>query len=122
MYGYCTGPFIYPVTRAYIVLSVRRRAIHNAHWYLNNKRLADLTSDSALPWTHGTEYSNPNLTEASPLWEAIDYDSGVVALSKFYASEKGLPESQSFPWDQSKGIYFLNGYHNLHCLVSIIVP
>lgn len=30
----------------------------------------------------------------------------------------GLPEAQTFPWDDNKGLYLLNGYHNLHCLVG----
>ena len=31
---------------------------------------------------------------------------------------KGLPDLQPFPCDASKGLYLLNGFHNLHCLVS----
>jgi hypothetical protein len=30
----------------------------------------------------------------------------------------GLPKAQRFPYDESKGIYLLNGYHSLHCLVG----
>ena len=34
------------------------------------------------------------------------------------ALASGLPVAQRFPWDQSKGVYLLNGHHNLHCIVS----
>lgn len=29
-----------------------------------------------------------------------------------------LYATEQFPWDQSKGIYMLEGYHSLHCLVG----
>ena len=51
-------------------------------------------------------------------WEDINIDAGNVALDKSYAEEMGLPKAQDFPWDRSKGIYYINGYHNLHCLVG----
>ena len=56
--------------------------------------------------------------EADRHWADIEIDAGVVALSDSYVSEKGLPEAMRFPWDETKGIYFLNAYHNLHCLVT----
>ena len=30
-----------------------------------------------------------------------------------------LPQAQHWPWDGNKGIYLLNGFHNLHCLQMI---
>lgn len=51
-------------------------------------------------------------------WENINIDAGNVALDSSYAEEMELPKAQDFPWDRSKGIYYLNGYHNLHCLVG----
>ena len=41
----------------------------------------------------------------------------MVALPADFATANGLPLAQRFPWDPSKGIYLLNGYHNLHCIV-----
>lgn len=81
-------------------------------------QLAGLTRDVSIPWVHNTEYATTNLTEATNLWESIDFDSGFIALPHDYAASKHLPKSQNFPWDQSKGIYVVNGYHSLHCLVS----
>ena len=56
------------------------------------------------------------------LWDNISVDAGTVALSRSYAAAKGLPEAQTFPWDNEKGLYLLNGYHNLHCLVQLSKP
>ena len=66
-----------------------------------------------------TPYSSHNLTEVRELWEAISIDDGMVALPDSFVAETRLPKAQRFPWDPSKGLYFLNGYHNLHCLVCI---
>ena len=30
---------------------------------------------------------------------------------------KELLPAQRFPWDATKGVYIIHGYHNLHCLV-----
>ena len=66
-----------------------------------------------------TPFSSDNLTAAHNMWKTIDEDSGVVALDNSFTQAHGLPQSQRFPWDKSKGLYLLNGYHNLHCLVSV---
>ena len=79
--------------------------------------IAELEYETSIPWVHTTEYANTNLTEASPLWQNIDFDTGTVALPNSLGIEHGLPEAQPFPWDPSQGIYLLNGYHSLHCLV-----
>lgn len=46
-------------------------------------------------------------------------DNGTVALEDGYVEEMGLPAAQRFPWDQDKGLYLLNGFHSMHCLVGI---
>ena len=63
-------------------------------------------------------YVDHNETARDLMWEAINIDDGMVALPDDLVAEKGLPVAQRFPWDSSKGIYLLNGYHNLHCVVS----
>lgn len=68
---------------------------------------------------HYTPYATTNLTAAAVLWDAIDFDSGFIALPYGYAAAKGLPRAQPFPWDNTKGIYLVNVYHSLHCLVRI---
>lgn len=43
----------------------------------------------------------------------------MVALPDSYVAAHGLPLAQRYPWDSSKGLYSLNGYHNLHCLRAV---
>ena len=50
----------------------------------------------------------------------MNEDLGLVALDDEYVAAKGLPLAQRYPWDTSKGMYLLQGYHNLHCLVRYI--
>ena len=54
---------------------------------------------------------------ADRIWEEIRVDNGTVALHDSYVEAMGLPTSQRFPWDQDKGLYLLNGFHSMHCLV-----
>ncbi|GAW17258.1 hypothetical protein ANO14919_067130 [Xylariales sp. No.14919] len=73
------------------------------------------------PYVIVTPYSSDNETLQDELWYNINVDSAVVALSDDWAAEHGLRKAQRFPWDQSKGIYILHGYHNLHCLKIIYI-
>ena len=43
----------------------------------------------------------------------------MVAVSKDWAEGLGLPSSVSWPWDHSKGIYFMNAFHTLHCVAML---
>ncbi|MCJ1278463.1 hypothetical protein MMC21_006280 [Puttea exsequens] len=86
-------------------------------WLINE---AGLTKYVSVPYTLEGPYSlAKNRARTDKLWSEIDIDSGVIALPDSYVSEKGLPEAMRFPWDNSKGIYFVNAYHNLHCLKKI---
>ena len=59
------------------------------------------------------------MTLADERWKALSSDDGLVAVDREWAANKGLPPSESiFPWDASKRIYLLNGYHGIHCIVS----
>ncbi|MCJ1239277.1 hypothetical protein MMC14_007271 [Varicellaria rhodocarpa] len=49
-------------------------------------------------------------------WDSQTSDTGLVALTDDYVASMNLPQAQRFPWDATKGIYFLQGHHNLHCL------
>jgi hypothetical protein len=42
-----------------------------------------------------------------------------VQFSDEYAREHDLPRSARFPWDDSKGVYFIKALHEIHCLVSV---
>ena len=83
---------------------------------------ANLERNVLVPIERSTPYSSHNLTEVRSLWEDISIDDGMVALPNSFVQDKHLPEAQRFPWDDGKGLYFLNGYHNLHCLVRIPLP
>lgn len=71
------------------------------------------------PFEWSSEYADTNLTAAGVLWDNISFDAGVVALEYDWTAAHGLPHAQPFPWDQSKGLYLLNGFHALHCLKNI---
>jgi hypothetical protein len=62
-------------------------------------------------------YDGQNEDLANQAWEEISIDAGNVALEDAFVEANGLPEAQRFPWNKSKGIHLINGYHNLHCLV-----
>ncbi|EFR05191.1 hypothetical protein MGYG_08205 [Nannizzia gypsea CBS 118893] len=66
-----------------------------------------------------TEFVAENASDVAHLWEELSGDPGVVALPQKYVSEKGLPHAMRFPWDNDKGVYLLQGYHNLHCLRTL---
>lgn len=80
--------------------------------------VADLASDYNVPFQWATNYATDNLTLAAELWDGINFDVGFVALPYEWTAEKTLPRAQPFPWDHEQGLYVLNGYHALHCLVS----
>ncbi|RYO87810.1 hypothetical protein DL764_008804 [Monosporascus ibericus] len=66
-----------------------------------------------------TEYTGKNITVVEELWEKLSGDPGVVALPQHYVKEKQLPHAYRFPWDDDKGVYLLQGFHNLHCLRTL---
>lgn len=85
---------------------------------LNISPQANLERNVPVPFAKSTPYTNPNETLANKLWDDINIDVGMVALPEEFVAAHGLPIAQRFPWDRSKGIYLLNGHHNLHCIVS----
>ena len=66
-------------------------------------------------------YYGEDEATADCLWDEIIIDNGTVALSDSYVKEMGLPVAQRFPWDQEKGLYLLNGFYSMHCLVRTIL-
>ena len=79
---------------------------------------AGILNNHLIPFEWATDYATENLTLAAELWDSIDFDPGFVALPYDWTESKSLPRAQAFPWDKSQGLYVLNGYHALHCLVS----
>jgi len=84
-------------------------------------RFAGLTYDTPVQYHNATDYWRPgpegNKTLEDELWNNMNLDPIVVALSDSYAKAHDLPISVfRFPWDSSKGTYYLKAFHDLHCL------
>ena len=70
------------------------------------------------PFVTNTEWSSENTTHADELWKALAPNVGMVAVDNDFGGKMDLYATGQFPWDQSKGVYMLEGYHSLHCLVG----
>ncbi|KAG6119941.1 hypothetical protein E4U13_007108 [Claviceps humidiphila] len=80
---------------------------------------ANLTSCAAnLRWNQPTPIPFDERDIDDPSWDDPEYDyfDGFVALDHEYAKKNKILSSQNWPWDHSKGIYVLHGYHSLHCV------
>ncbi|KAF2115246.1 hypothetical protein BDV96DRAFT_599609 [Lophiotrema nucula] len=77
---------------------------------------AQLSWNTPGKFEHNGIYDNENSTVTEEAWDSLRYDLGSIALADEYVNSVGLPKAQRFPWDYSKGLYFLNGYHGIHCL------
>lgn len=86
---------------------------------LPRSKYAGLQRTNIEPYVLQTKFSSENDTLQTQLWHDINVNYGVVALSDEWAAAHGLRIAQRFPWDTSKGIYILHGFHNLHCLKII---
>ena len=75
-----------------------------------------------VQFTVDSIYTSSNRTIEDEAWKSPNMipDTGLVALSDDWVRSKNLPTAQRFPWDESKGIYLLNGFHNMHCLVRFV--
>lgn len=113
------GRFVFPRPKHY-----SPKGFKDSFWYVHTRSQAckGIITDNSLA---GISYDTPAIVERGGLWldddeawESIKYYAGTVALDHEYAASMGLPRGQNFPWDDTKGIYFLNGHHGLHCLVS----
>ncbi|KAG5987437.1 hypothetical protein E4U54_004997 [Claviceps lovelessii] len=71
-----------------------------------------------LKWNQPTPIPFDERGIDDPLWDdpEFDYFAGFVALDHQYAKKHNILSSQNWPWDHSKGIYVLHGYHSLHCV------
>ena len=65
-----------------------------------------------------TDYSSSNRTLADPLWTNLRPGFGFIALDHQWAASQNLPDSRNHPNDPTKGMYVIDAYHQLHCLVS----
>ena len=88
--------------------------------FLNRDRslYAGLERDVPTPYRDDTLFVNHNRSIADAAWNSWVVDPGIVALPHEWVKRKMLPQAQHWPWDKNKGIYLLNGFHNIHCLVN----
>ena len=85
-------------------------------YFLTN--VAGLPTNIPTVYKVQTNYVGENETLADELWDNINLDGTVVALSPEYVKEHKLEKSSPFPWDTEREVYFLKVFHSLHCLVS----
>ena len=80
-----------------------------------------LTFDTAIPYEPISQFWNPNISahEMDAAWDAIDTSPVAVALHDDFTRSVGLPPSGRFPWDTERSIYYLKGFHDLHCVKFI---
>lgn len=77
---------------------------------------AGLERDVPTPFKDDTLFSPNNRSLSDAAWDNWVVDPGIVALPHDWVKAKMLPQAQHWPWDGDKGVYLLNGFHNLHCL------
>ncbi|TVY84313.1 Phenylalanine aminomutase (L-beta-phenylalanine forming) [Lachnellula suecica] len=79
-------------------------------------KYAGLLKNVPVSFSYDTIYVNENRTLEDEAWDKLIPETGLVALTDEFVQSKGLLPAQRWPWDDTKGIYLLNGFHNLHCL------
>ncbi|KAI0006528.1 hypothetical protein F4779DRAFT_632940 [Xylariaceae sp. FL0662B] len=77
-----------------------------------------LRRDIPIEILSGSNFDSPNRTIQDAAWGHVDVEpwNGFVALDENYAIAQGLPHSQRWPWDLSKGVYIMTSSHELHCV------
>lgn len=76
-----------------------------------------------IPYTWWSRYSSADAEKAPIIdqaWDAIIPAHGIVAVDRQWAAEKQLPASMNLPSDSSKGVYIIDAYHQIHCLVRFL--
>jgi len=81
---------------------------------------AGLTYDVPIPFRDVSMFVHYNRVIADATWDSWVVEPGIVALPHDFVNGKMLPQAQSSPLDEDKGVYILSSYHSLHCLVSKI--
>ena len=89
---------------------------------LVHRTLAGLSFDPPIPNKWHIAYNGENEALVDEPWASLqlDIDADLAALSDKYTKVNDLLYAQSLPWQNNMGIYFLNGLHCMHCLVSLI--
>lgn len=87
--------------------------------YLIQPRYVVAGLSDNMPYTYvaKNEWWGDNETRSDELWNGVNTDGVCISLTDTYAREKGLAISGRFPWDNDRGLYFIKGIHDMHCLV-----
>ncbi|KAI1412057.1 hypothetical protein F5Y13DRAFT_200392 [Hypoxylon sp. FL1857] len=66
----------------------------------------------------GSNFDSMNRTVQGAAWGHVDMEpwNGFIALDEDYVMAQGLPHSQRWPWDLSKGVYIMTSSHEIHCV------
>ncbi|KAB8299043.1 hypothetical protein EYC80_001172 [Monilinia laxa] len=65
-----------------------------------------------------TNFSSPDDSISAAAWNQYVIN-GFIALPHAWARDRGWPLGRDMPGDNSKGIYVVDGFHQLHCLMSL---
>ncbi|KAL8765703.1 MAG: hypothetical protein Q9194_006490 [Teloschistes cf. exilis] len=103
---------------ANVVLLVHR-PVPNAHVSTPTRSTFGLECNKRVAWTDDSDFASHSRTVWDRAWSTLNPDTGLVAISDHVSRQKGLHESQRWPWDQSKGLYLLQSHNNLHCLLLL---
>lgn len=88
------------------------------------KPLAKLSYNDPTVWSYDTPWYNGNRSLEDEAWNkspGYNVREAIVALPDSFTESVALPSAQRWPWDQSKGIYFIEGLHALHCVVRLSI-
>jgi hypothetical protein len=66
-----------------------------------------------------TAYSSANLTLQDELWDSLLWTHGMIVVDREWAKSKDWPDTMELPGDSRKGVYLLEAYHEIHCLVIL---
>ena len=88
-------------------------------WNRDRSLYASLEREIPVPYRDRTMFNSPNRSISDAAWDGWIVDPGIVALPNDWVKGKMLPQAQHWPWDEDKGLYLLQGFHNIHCLVCI---
>ncbi|KAK3358574.1 hypothetical protein B0T24DRAFT_125786 [Lasiosphaeria ovina] len=73
---------------------------------------------TAFHWN--TPFSNDNKTISNPLWASLfPRGAGLVTVEKSWAMTRHLPLSLPNPADKDSVVYFVAGFHQLHCVTVV---
>lgn len=67
-----------------------------------------------------SSFVSSNVSIRNSHWDAFDHERGWIALPHSEARDQNLPLGLNLPDDNSKGLFILNAYHQMHCLVGTL--